>query len=172
VLLHLALWLGIDHIWVRPLLLTHLGVFLLWQPLWRSETKLSWVTRPSSWGSVWLPWYGLTGGCWRSGERTVRSGGRARVRFYARWQRVYHLLLMAYLLALLLLYIAPHLFGLQSFEEVTGVLMAFGLPLLLVVMALLPVERDRADGVQAVDFIYVLLLFTLLTLLVLAASPS
>jgi len=170
VLLHLALWLGIDHIWVRPLLLTHLGVFLLWQPLWRSETKLSWgntafILGVSLAALVWLNWWVLA--FWVSGLFAL-VGGRVFA-FYARWQRVYHLLLMAYLLALLLLYIAPHLFGLQSFEEVTGVLMAFGLPLLLVVMALLPVERDRADGVQAVDFIYVLLLFTLLTLLVLGS---
>ena len=34
-LLHLALWLGVDNIWSRPLLLTHFGLFLLWQPLWR-----------------------------------------------------------------------------------------------------------------------------------------
>jgi hypothetical protein len=37
---HLALWLGTQSLWMRPLLLMHLGLFLLWQPLWHGESKL------------------------------------------------------------------------------------------------------------------------------------
>ena len=39
VLLHAVFWLGVEHMWARPLLLAHLGLFLIWQPLWRSETR-------------------------------------------------------------------------------------------------------------------------------------
>ncbi len=48
-------------------------------------------------------------------------------------------------------------------------LMNVGLPLLLLVMAFIPVEREQVESSQAVDFIYVLLLFTLLILLVLGS---
>ncbi len=170
VLLHWALWLGIDNIWVRPLLLAHIGLFLMWQPLWRSETKLSWgnsafIFAISLAALVWLNWWMLA--FWVSGLFSL-VGGRV-FSFYSRWQRAHHLLMMAYLQAVLLLYIAPHLFGLPAFDEVANAMMHIGLPLLLVVMALMPVERTRTDAVQAVDFIYVLLLFTLLTLLVLGS---
>lgn len=170
VLLHAALWLGIEHMWARPLLLAHLGLFLIWQPLWRSQTRLSWgnslfVLGVSLAALVWLNWWLLA--FWVGGLFAL-VGARA-ISFYARWQRIYHLLFMAYLLAVLLLYIAPHQFGLPAFGEVTVNLMTFALPLLLVLMMVLPVEREKPEAVQAVDFFYVLLLFTLLAILVLGS---
>jgi len=169
-LLHVALWLGIESAWAYPLLLTHLGFFMLWQPLWRSEAKLSWANSAfifvlSLSALFWLNWWVLA--FWVSGLFAL-VGGRVFT-FHSRWQRAFYLLFMAYLLAVLLLYIAPHLFGLPEFQEVTNNLLEFGLPLLLFIMAVLPLERDASDNVQAVDFIYVLLLFTLLILLILGS---
>lgn len=169
-LLHGALWVGIDSTWARPLLLAHLGLFMLWQPLWRSEVKLSWgnsvyILVLSLSALFWLNWWVLA--FWVSGMFAL-VGGRVFT-FHSRWQRAFYLLLMAYLLAVLLLYIAPHLFGLPEFQEITNSLLEFGLPLLLLIMAALPIERDASDNVQAVDFIYVLLLFTLLILLILGS---
>ncbi len=170
VLLHLAMWLGINNTWARPLLLTHLGLFLMWQPLWRSETKLGWgdttfILVVSLSALFWLNWWLVA--FWVSGLFAL-VGGRV-FSFYSRWQRMYYLLVMSYLLSLLLLYIAPRLIGLMTFEEVGNNVMGYALPLLLVVMALIPVERDRAESAQAVDFVYVLLLFTLMTMLVLGS---
>jgi signal transduction histidine kinase len=170
VMLHAVLWLGIDNMWARPLLLAHLGVFLVWQPLWRSEMRLSWgnslfILGVSLAALAWLNWWILA--FWIGGLFAL-VGARA-FSFYARWQRIYHLLVMAYLLAVLLLHIAPHLFNLPAFDEVTRNLMTVALPLMMLVMALIPVEREKPDAVQAVDFFYVLLLFTLLTVLVLGA---
>ncbi|MBU1215575.1 MAG: hypothetical protein KKF58_00785 [Gammaproteobacteria bacterium] len=168
VLLHATFWLGIDHLWARPLLLAHLGLFIIWQPLWRSETHLSWgnslfILGVSLTALTWLNWWLLA--FWVAGLFAL-VGARA-FSFYARWQRIYHLLVMAYLLAVLLLHITPHLFGLPAFDEVTRNLMTVALPLMLLVMALIPVEREKPDAVQSLDFFYVLLLFTLLTVLVL-----
>lgn len=39
-LLHLVIIAGVDNSLVHPLLLSHLGLFLMWQPLWRGEDKL------------------------------------------------------------------------------------------------------------------------------------
>lgn len=168
--LHTGLWLGIDSMWTRPLLLAHLGVFLIWQPVWRRETRLGrgnslFIFAVSLAALAWLNWWILA--FWVGGLFAL-VGARA-LSFYARWQRIHTLLVMAYLLAVLLLHITPQLFGLPAFGEVTHDLMTMALPLLLLVMAFMPVERDAPDAVQAVDFFYVLLLFTLLALLVLGA---
>ncbi len=40
VTLHVALLVGTESLWMRPVMLMHLGMFLLWQPLWRGESKL------------------------------------------------------------------------------------------------------------------------------------
>lgn len=169
-LLHIALWLGVDSIWSRPFLLTHFGLFLLWQPLWRGEQQL----RPGSavfiiCASVvalwWLNWWVLT--FWVSGLFAL-VGGRVFA-FQARWQRLRYLLVMAYLLSVLLLWITPQLFALPDVADATRKLMKVALPILLGALALVPSEREQAGTVQAVDFIYSLLLFMLLTLLVLGS---
>ncbi|GAB1234186.1 ATP-binding protein [Ferrigenium sp. UT5] len=168
--LHGALWLGLEHPLARPLLFMHLGFFLVWQPLWRSEASLS-RTRALAilagsllvliWLNGWLLAFWVAGLFALVGARIVT--------FYTRWQRIYHLLMLSYLLAVLLLYLAPQLFALSGLPEVTHNLMDYGLPLLLLLMALLPVERERAQAAQAVDFIYVIMLFMLVVVLVLGA---
>jgi hypothetical protein len=170
VALHLALVLGSQSSLMRPLLLMHLGMFLLWQPLWRGESNLRLgsavlIITLSLIALFWLNWWLLA--FWVSGLFAL-VGGRVFA-FHARWQRRYYLLMMAYLLAILLLEVAPHLFGLPALGEVIDVLMAYGLPMLLLVMAFIPVERDQVENEQAVDFIYILLLFALLTLLLLGS---
>lgn len=170
VVLHLALWVGMESLWMRPLLLMHLGMFLLWQPLWRGESKLrpggaAVIIALSLIAMFALNWWVLA--FWVS-VLFALVGGRV-FSFHARWQRLYYLLVMAYLLATLVLFIAPRLFALPGLDEVMANMMNAGLPLLLLIMALIPVEREQAESEQAVDFIYILLLFTLLTLLVLGS---
>ena len=168
--LHGALWLGLGHPLARPLLFMHLGFFLVWQPLWRSETRLStvrsfailvWSLLALIWLNSWLLAFWVTG-------LFALVGARA-FSYYSRWMRIYHLLMMSYLLAVLLLYLAPQLFDLPELREVTRNLMDYGLPLLLLLMALLPVEREPGQTAQVVDFIYVVLLFMLVVVLVLGS---
>lgn len=168
--LHLALWLGTQSLWMRPLLLMHLGLFLLWQPLWRGESRLRsggavFIIAMSLATMFLLNWWVLA--FWVS-VLFALVGGRV-FSFHARWQRLYYLLTMAYLLAILILYITPNLFHLEGMGEVMANLMNVGLPLLLIIMAFIPFEWNQVETEQAVDFIYILLLFTLLTLLVLGS---
>lgn len=169
-LLQVALWLGIDNSWAKPLLLAHLGLFLMWQPLWNREVKLSWISSASIiaiclTALLWLNWWVLA--FWVSGLFAL-VGGRVFA-FYPRWQRISHLWVMTYLLAVLLLYITPELFKLQGFDTTARVLLDIGLPVLLIVLAFIPVERERIDSEQAVDFVYVVLLFMLIALLILGS---
>lgn len=168
--LHLAIWLGLQSVWARPLLISHIGLFLLWQPLWRGERKLRpgsilFIGGASLVAVLWLNWWVLA--FWVTGLFSL-VGGRIFA-FHARWQRLRYLVAMAYLLAVLLLWITPHLFNLPLIEGTAGQLMDFSLPMLLLVMVLLPNRKEPAEAAQIVDFIYSLLLFLLLTLVVLGS---
>ncbi len=174
--LHLTLWLEVNSIWSRPLLLTHFGLFLLWQPLWRGEyeLRLGGVVFIVCIGSVvllWLNWWLLA--FWVAGLFAL-VGGRV-FSFHTRWLRFLYLAVMAYLLAALLLWVVPHLFGLphlfepQSVHEAASNLMGVILSLLLAVTLFMPVEKEQLETGQVVDFFYSLLLFLLLTQLVLGS---
>jgi hypothetical protein len=41
-LLHSVVMLGLYSAWAAPLLLGHIGLFLMWQPLWRGEREVGW----------------------------------------------------------------------------------------------------------------------------------
>ena len=168
--LHLALWAGIQSPWTRPLLISHTGLFLLWQPLWRGESKLRpgsiiFIGGASLVALLWLNWWVLA--FWVTGLFSL-VGGRV-FGFHAVWQRWRYLVAMAYLLGVLLLWITPHLFNLPLIVDTVGNLMDYFLPGLLVIMALLPGKKESTEAAQIVDFIYSLLLFLLLTLLILGS---
>ena len=180
--LHFALWLGVDSVWVRPLLFSHLGLFLLWQPLWRGERELStggvvFIAGASGMIMLWLNWWLLA--FWLAGLFAL-VGGRVFA-FHARWLRILYLAVMGYLLAALLLWVVPYLFALEG-THLDNILMRLeslgeGIRLLIgTVMALfllgilfVPVESDQAESAHAVDLVYSLLLFMLLTMLVLGS---
>lgn len=170
VTLHFALWVGVDSIWSRPLLFAHLGLFLLWQPLWRGEEQLSTkraiaIVSVSAMALWWLNWWVLA--FWVSGLFSL-VGGRVFA-FQSPKQRLRYLLAMAYLLAVLLIWVTPHLFKLPTMDEASKDLMEIAMPLLLLGMGLVPHQSERLKKTMAVDFIYSILLFMLITLLVLGS---
>ena len=171
--LHSATLLGVDSLWAQPLLLAHLGLFLIWQPLWRGEREvgrraLAFIALAAAVTVLWLNWWVMA--FWYTGLFGL-VGARV-LAFRDRWARLLYLLLVAYLLSVLLLWVVPNLFAAQievSTIEVGRILMRYVLPMLLLVMAVLPIREESAVSVQAVDFIYSLLLFMLLTLVVLGS---
>jgi signal transduction histidine kinase len=170
-LLHGAILLGLDSALAHPLLLAHMGLFLLWQPLWRGEREVGrgafvLIVLIATIALFWLNWWSIT--FWLIGLFGL-VGARVFV-FRDRSTRFLYLALMVYLLALLLLWVVPNLFDAQStIIDVGQIMIRYALPLLLLVIAALPVRNELVDGVQAVDFIYSLLLFMLLTLVVLGS---
>lgn len=168
--LHLALLVDAHTPLAKALLLMHLGLFLLWQPLWRGESKLSpgralVILCASAVALLWLNWWVLA--FWVSGLFAL-VGGRVFV-FQSLWQRLHYQLVMVYMLAVLLFWITPHLFGLHYVDEAGKGLMELALPLLLACIALVPHEEERIAKTQAVDFVYSILLFMLQILLVLGS---
>lgn len=166
-LLHGALLIGVANPWVQPLLLGHLGLFLLWQPLWRGELKagrsVSVFIVLAAAAIFWLSWWAVA--VWLTGLFGL-IGSRIFV-FRDRRARLLYLTLMVYLLATLLLWVVPNIFSDSSAIQAGRILIRYVLPLLLLFMALIPLSREPAGSAQTVDFIYSLLLFMLLMLMVL-----
>lgn len=168
--LHLALLADVQTSLAKSLLLVHLGLFLLWQPLWRGESRLGQmratiILLASAVVLVWLNWWALA--FWVSGLFAL-VGGRVLV-FQSLWQRLHYQMVMVYLLAVLLFWITPHLFGLHYADEAGKGLMELALPLLLLCMALVPYKQESVSRAQSVDFVYSILLFMLQILLVLGS---
>ena len=176
--LHVALMFGVDSPWVPSLLLAHLGLFLLWQPLWRGEKDvggraLILLALGAGAALYWLSWWAVA--FWLIGLFGLVG---SRVFAYRdRWTRLLYLAVMSYLLAVLLLWVVPNLFATQSSIdilqassgiEVGRILMWYVLPLLLAIVVV-PVGNDKIESVQALDLIYSLLLFMLLALVVLGS---
>lgn len=170
VLLHGTLLFGVESPWASSLLLAHMGLFLIWQPLWRGERELGAVALTliacaALMMTYWLSWWVIA--LWL----IVLFGlvGARVFSFRDLWTRRLYLAVVAYLLAVLLLWVVPHLFAAEATIGVGRVIMSYILPLSLVVMALLPGSRELPDEARAVDFIYSLLLFMLLALVVLGS---
>jgi len=168
--LHLAVLLGIDDPWTRALLIFHLGIFLLWQPMWRGERKVTagvmmLIGIACAGVLLWLNWWLIA--FWL-GVLFALVGGRV-FSFRATWLRWFYLAAMFYLLALLLLWVTPHLFAPGMITPTLRSLMQYALPLVLLGMAIMPVENESTGSSQAVDFLYSTMLFLLIVALVLSS---
>jgi signal transduction histidine kinase len=156
--------------WVHPFLLAHLGLFLLWQPLWRGEHEVSrgaftFIMVAAMVAMFWLSWWAIA--FWLTGLFGL-VGARVFV-FRDRGTRLLYLSLIVYLLAALLLWVVPNIFSAQTTIESGRILIRYILPLMFLFMAVLPLNKEQTDISQTVDFIYSLLLFMLLTLVVLGS---
>jgi signal transduction histidine kinase len=88
--------------------------------------------------------------------------------FQARWLRLFYLTVFTYLVMLLLLWVVPNGFPNTVLEREITLLVQYGLPVLFVIMALMPVESDTAEP-QVIDFFYASMIFLLLVALVLGS---
>ena len=168
--LHLALTGGLSSFASRALLVSHFGMFLLWQPVFRRDSKLSptVVFAIATCGtlllfasSAWLVVLWLIGLIGTIGGR-VFTAQMPRLRMFYQFA-------LGYLLMLLLFWVVPVLVAGLEVPANLEHAVRFGLPLLLVVMLLLPLESDEVDPGRVVDFFYGLLFFLLVSVLVLAS---
>lgn len=170
VLLHAAMALEIESLLARGLLISHLGVFLLWQPMWRGQSQISrggmaFIAVACVAVLVWLSWWLVA--FWVTGLFALVGGKVFSSR--AAWPRLFYLTVMFYLLASLLIWVVPQMFDLDAVTETTASLMYYALPMLFLGMALMPVEEEPAGFEQVVDFFFSVMLFMLVMVLVLGA---
>ena len=169
VCLHFAATRGVEDIWARGLMMAHLGLFLVWQPFIQAGQRLKFsetilIVLITVGILAFLNWWML--GLWVVVLAGI-VGGKVFL-FQARWLRLFYLTVFSYLVALLLLWIVPSGFPNTRPDGVMHFLVLYGLPLLFLVMAAVPVESDTAEP-QVVDFFYASMIFLLLVALVLGS---
>ncbi len=169
-LLHVSILFDLNDPWARALLIAHVGLFLLWQPVWSGERQLGlpavvFVAAACLGILLYLNWWLIA--FWFAllaslvGARSILAA--------TRWSRLFGMVVLVYLLVVLLVWVVPRLF---VADEVTGLaegLMRYALPALLLLMFLVPAEANPETGAESVDFLYALLLFMVVVLVVLGS---
>jgi signal transduction histidine kinase len=169
--LHAALVSAPGSEFQRVWLLVHFGLFLLWQPFIAAERELEVLS-----GTLLLV---ITVGTiyFLAGWMIVAwllillgiLGGRVFTVQAARRNRFY-LVAFAYVLAILLLRAVPALLLTpESIPEPVTQLSFFMLPLMLLALAVLPINAAHTDAGQVFDFFYAVLVFQLGVVLVLGS---
>lgn len=168
IMLHLALLVGVSDPLFHPLLIAHLGAFLMWQPMWRSESKLgfsgiSFIGLALITLGFWLSWglmivwmgalFGLIGGSAFSSS--------------TKWLRYFYLTALLYILGTLLLWVVPHAFAADALNEMSRGLMLYFMPLMLLAMLVMPTEMETRRNEHIVDFVYSMMLMLMVAVLVL-----
>jgi hypothetical protein len=170
ILLHLSAIRGAEDFWARGLMLAHFGLFIIWQPFMRGEQRLTGLQTVAVFAVaagilLFLNWWWL--GLWVSVLAGI-VGGKVFL-FQARWLRRFYLVVLAYLVSLLLVWIIPHAFLGAGVTGDFDWLTEYGLPFFFLIMLLIPAEADSAETPQIVDFFYATLLFLLLVVLALGS---
>jgi signal transduction histidine kinase len=168
-MLHLAVVLPAEAIVTRGFLLAHYGLFLLWQPLVRSESRIEprlalpvmamaalLVLVDSPW--VMALWLALLSGLVGAVAASQNERG----------QRVPYLLALTYLLSLLLTWVLPHSLASDALSQVMRWAVQYGLLALPLLILFLPSARRRGDA-SVLDFIYGLMLSLLVIVVALGA---
>jgi signal transduction histidine kinase len=169
-LLHVAVVRGVADVWARGLLLAHLGLFLLWQPFLRGQYRVSTsqivlIVIAAAGVMLRLDW-------WLLAFWVIVLAGLVGGKIYqqdARWQRRFHLLVMFYLLALLAVVILPQIAPRQEISPELRLAAQYGLPLILLVAALLPTEPEGPDSAQVIDFFYSVFVMLVLGIVILGS---
>ena len=153
----------------KALLICHYGLFLMWQPIWKAQEKLSKSVALlflsagalliffANWWIIafWLcALFGLLGG------RVVSA--------HAKSTRIGYLLAASYLLAVLLLWVVPKLLN-NSPDVATEFVMQFLLPILPIAILFTRSEVEASDHPPILDFFYTLLLLLSAIILVLGS---
>ncbi len=168
--LHGVMLWGFDSLLTKTLLLSHYGLFLLWQPIWRGEQQLSvsatllflaggaLLLLSANWW-VMAFWeaalFGLLGGrVFSTQEKIPRMG---------------YLVAASYLLAMLMMWVTPKL--LIQTEDIAALtfVTTYAMPLLPLSLLMLPGERTQRSEAPPLDFFYSLLLFLLAVILLLGS---
>jgi hypothetical protein len=170
-MLHLAAINDVLQWWSRGFMIAHFGLFIVWQPFLRGEQRLSTIHLLVI-GCIcvvlmtMLNWWLML--LWIAGLAGI-LGGKV-FQFEARWLKVFHLLALAYLVILLLVWVVPHVVTNSNVPDLLAGLVRIWLPALLFgVMAVLPLEAAATQQPQVVDFFYSIFVSLLLLVLVLGS---
>lgn len=154
----------------KAFFICHYGLFLMWQPVWRSTEKLTkaalvvfvgvgliaffyinwWLT------AIWLSiLFGLLGG------RVFSEESKAN--------RVVHILAASYLLAMLLLWVVPKLLSSSNDLEAAKFVIRYLTPILPFTILFINTQSNKSGQQPVLDFFYTLLLMLMAFILTLSS---
>ena len=169
-LLHVVVLRGTADDWARALMLAHLGLLLIWQPLLRGEQRVSrtqavFIALGAVVVMLWIGWWLLA--FWV----VVLAGliGGKVFLHQARWQRRCYLVVLVYLLALLAIIILPEIAPSGGVSPEIRAAAEYGLPMLLLALALMPAESEWPESPQVIDFFYSIFLMLVLGVVILGS---
>lgn len=174
--LHAALAWDIDAWWARALWLTHIGLFLMWQPLWRAQRRIdpvpgvALVAAGAGFAMLMNWWLAALWIC----VLFALIGGRVPGTDEPR-ERAGTLLASLFLLGMLLLWVVPRLGAGVVLPDLLAVIVQFGLPLVALAVGPLRTAASLLRSAQpmrvpvVVDLVYSMLLLLLVLVLVLGS---
>lgn len=170
-LLYLVLMLGPGNSLARTLFVAHIGLFMLWQPFVRTDQRIALPVLAMMLALVAVVAIGLNGWLllvWIALLAGV-VGGKVFL-FEARWSKLFYLLALFWLVAVLLLLTMPAAVPqIINTESIVISIGRFVAPLVLVVMLVLPHEREVDSQPEVVDFVYSVIVVLLLAVLALGS---
>jgi signal transduction histidine kinase len=168
--LHGSLVLELADPLAQALLISHFGLFLLWQPLWRGEQRLipAQVLSILIGGSLLViaqSWWLMV--LWISVLFSLIGGNVPGIKNFG--QRVVSVLAAVYLLTVLLAWVVPHLFSGQTFPLVLLLFVRYGLFLPIIAIFFIRVDPAQGPSHYSLDIFYSVLIFLMTVVLVLGA---
>jgi len=166
-LLHLAAVRGVEDFWARGFLLMHFGLFIVWQPFLQGSRHLHWSEAIAIVGVTLLVLFGLN--WWLAGLWVAMLAGIVGGKVFinqTRGVRAFYLLMLAYLVGLLLVWLVPSGLPGSGIDPEVRDLVQWVLLALFVAMFFVPVHVEVSEP-QVIDLVYATLIFLLLVVLVL-----
>ena len=160
---------GANHLH-RVFFLCHYALFLLWQPMWRSNAKLSKSAIVLFVAFGWLAFCCIN--WWATAAWLAVLFGMLGGRVFADESKAshsIHILAASYLLAMLLLWVVPKLLGASDDIEAATFVIRYLLPALPLVILFTNKPASHADQLPVLDFFYTLVLILVAFVLVLAS---
>lgn len=160
--LHFSMWVNFGSLLSRSFLLIHLGLFLIWQPVWRSDERMPWQNTLTFFVLalgffVFLNWWFMFG--WLlllSGF----AGGRVIIN---QRERNTYIIVLIFLTLELIIQCTTMLFKIPV-PDIKNVFRIV-LPLLPLVVAVLP-KSDDSYSIQSVDILHALSTSTMISVLI------
>jgi hypothetical protein len=167
--LHAAMMAEPGSGWALAAMIAHYGLFLLWQPIWRTEQPLNPMAALLFIGGGLILLFGVSWWVLAFWHALLIGllGGRV-FSSQAKQERIAYLLAAMYLVAMLLIWVEPRLLAQSSATSAVGWLAQYILPLLPANIILLRTPRENTPS-GSLDFFYSLMLFLLVVILVLGS---
>jgi len=149
--LHFSIWVDFGSLLSRALLLIHLGLFVIWQPVWRSDERISLQNTLTFFVLtlafvIFINWWLMFG--WLL-ILIGFAGGRVLIN---RQERYTYILVLLFLTLELVLECTTRLFNIPISGNYR-VLFSYVLPLLPLLIAALPVSSED-ESLQSVDILH------------------